>query len=273
MIKSVRISICLTLVVVLFTTSCSSIFEDRNKCPANLILDCSLFKKEINKLDVWIEDASGIKKYRYDLIDETSPFFIIPVVKGDVKCYVWGNLTYQTQLIPESKLLTRTKLLKRETSLCDSLFFYTTSKYINADTSVVILHPYKQFATIHLTVKNYDYYTKMLARLSSNSNGFYFDGAIHSGSSLSVKEVLNGRCQLRLLRQNSISDIMLYLDYTYELISRRFIFNLGDHLKSLNYDMTAVNLSDIDIEIDMAKMVAFISIRDWDKVFSFDIEI
>ena len=261
------------LLILCGLASCSKIFESREHCPAVVFTDFSEIGPEIENLMMWLEDSEGNSYSAAVPKSEFGQLRDFYVAKGDIRCFVWGNVKSATICSIESKMTPKATLFKRDEVLCDSLYFFTKKRYVTTDTVVIKVHPNKQFANIFLTVLEAGLYEEIKVTLNTPSRGFYYDGNIASGSSQTIAAVQGDRSRLRLLRQQDLQGISLDFLYQYRGEKSSLNFDLSKYLIESKYDMNAIDMKDIYLTIDLVNMRVSLSIDGWNVVIDIGIEI
>lgn len=253
--------------------SCDKIYEDKTDCPTVVYTDFSKMGEHIRNVQLWLEDSKGNSFSKLVLKSDFGHFEHFSLSKGVVKCYAWGNVHSATICSVETKNSPKMMLIKRDNILCDSLYLFSTMKVVNKDTTVIIITPHKQFATIYLKFVNAQWCEKIKTTLISSAKGFYYDGEIISGSSFSGSEVFNDISILRLLRQNTLSDLVINVEYYDGSSWDEYKIDLSKYLIESRYDMKQEDLKDIFLTVDFSNFTTQILIGDWDVIPVEDVEI
>lgn len=261
------------LLILCGLTSCDKIFESRKECPALFYADFSQLGPSIENVMIWLEDSKG-NSYS-EVIDkgEFGHKKEFNVAKGETRCFVWGNVKSATVCMSETKMAPRMLLVKRDNLLCDSLYFCSNNRTVLKDTAVFTPNPHKQFATIYLSVKEFERYENIVSTLNCPSRGFYYDGEIAAGASASRQEVEKGSAILRLLRQKDLDDITLDISYMLDNEGYNLDFDLGEYLRQSNYNMAEKELKDIHLSVDLINFTISITIGGWSSVFDIGVEV
>lgn len=261
------------LLILCGLASCDKIFESRKECPATVFADFSQLGPEIENVMIWLEDSKGNS---YSEVIEKGEFGHkkdFRIGKGEVRCFAWGNVKSATVCMTETKMTPRMLLVKKENVLCDSLYFCSKNRTVLKDTAVFALHPHKQFATIYLSVKEFERYKDIVATLNSVSMGFYYDGDFVSGNAATKRDVKAGSCILRLLRQKNLSGIEVDIAYMIDNEEYNLDFDLGEYLIKSNYNMSEPELKDIYLSVDLINFTVSVTIGGWTSVFDIGIEV
>lgn len=268
----------LSLLLLWCSVSCTGmVWEDRGECPCRLTLDLRHIPPEIKTMHLWFFGENDRILYRDTLGPETlESAYSLLVEKGQIRYFVWANIGEATKVIDDSTL--NISLLKRDGFPADSLYFYSGTVDTRSEYAGDVIMPGKEFATVHLVMKNHRGEADMLQmELLSNSSGFYVDKRFLPGQG-SVNtcpyqiEQGDALFSSRISRQASLQDIRMCITYHDRGTSIPIAdYPLGEWLSGNGYDMHAFNLSDITLVLDLSTNFITIRAEDWLTTFPAEI--
>lgn len=260
-------------------SGCSRIKEDRSVCPCLCSLDFSQVNPDIKVLHLWFFDQAGDLLGRDTLYPpEYGGAYEIELKRGTVNYHIWGNISTGTELTDDLTL--NSSLVKMENASADSLFYSTKELNTKAEVKCDTVVMNKEYATVNFTLKGpFEEDENLYLELSCRTIGQYIDGrSIEDRCTIQSAPVTdsNGSClfRFRIMRQKSLHGIRV------AIITKRNAqavviedYPLGDWLIRSGYDMSAINLSDISVVLDVTMGFITIEIADWQTTLPVKIEI
>ncbi len=250
-------------------TSCSTIFEDRSKCPSALVLDYSSADERVKSANVWIIGSNGELLHRRDITESSLRLKdIYSVARGETLCYVWANIGSST--LCNMEYSSSAKLINAGSGLADSLYLYRANVVVNRDTLFVRVEPSKMYANIYISYNSFFEGDRVVAKLSSPYGAFALDGTPLMEQLRCERVAHTPKEMLRLLKPADYSGIGIEFTYTPNGGAPIGLkYDLGNWLSSTKYDLG--QMKDIYIEIDLSSFSAFITTDKWKIVPDFDI--
>lgn len=287
-----------TTVVSLLFSGCNTIEEDRSDCPCWLSIDVSHVDKSVANLHLWFFDNSGALLYRDTLYPEEYAYpYRIEIKRDMITYHAWGNIGRGTIL--DDNLSLSASLTKTEDVSADSLYSYsgTLSTIGETATDTIILN--KEFATVDITLLSVPQQgDDIYLELYCSTAGRYIDRRYIAGTSrirvdnentgtksLPIKfgpptvelwAPENTHFSFRLIRQEEkyVKDMSMTLFAVHdnkESIIATLPF--GEWLLESGYDMTAQNMEDINMTLDLSLNYVTVTIDNWQTTVPADITI
>lgn len=260
--------------------SCNSIKEDRSKCPCWCSVDFSLVDSSIESLHLWFFDNTGRLLCRDTVYSwEYDDFYEVELNRGDVRCYIWGNLLDNTLLNDNSTL--SSSLLKAEKCDADPLYFY--SKIIDAggESCCDTVAMKKEHTVVDIQLKGgYSAENGVYMKLKGGTLGHYVNGSFIRESfytySYPQRNDSKELCFFRfiLMRQEVLEELYMTI---YTMCDGKEVAikdcPLGKWLVTSGYDMKAEELSDVSLILDISLGFVSISAEDWKTTVPVKIEL
>lgn len=277
--RKVFIQKSILLLLILSCTSCTGwIWENRDDCPCALTLALQRIPSGVGVMHLWVFGPDDRLLYR-DTLERQSlgTDYTIRVKRDQIRYFIWGNIKEATELKDGATL--DISLTKREGASADSLYFYSGNVDTRCESVTDTIVPGKEFATVQVAVKNCNRNAEELClELLLNSSGFYVDRRFLSGQgSISAQPYLQEKRDAlfapRIARQASLREMRLVLTaYHRGMPVSVADYPLGEWMADHGYDMQAVNLSDVTLEIDLSVNFVTIQTEDWKSVFPVQID-
>lgn len=257
---------------------CSTITEDRSKCPNWYVIDFSEVNSSIENLHLWFFDENGTLLF-YDTLYpyEYENLYEMELKRGKVNLYVWGNLLANTLL--ENIITSEASLIKIETAQADSLYRYYKTLDTDGESgldTVIVRKEYTKLSVQMMGAELLDVPIKM--RLDCSTCGRYVNGDfIESQSSIYANPIEESGMYysaFNLFRQRVLQDLKLSVikqDKVEKYLLREF--PIGEIMVQQGYDMDADNLKDITINIDISIGVISLVCEDWQVVVPVNIRL
>lgn len=269
--------ICLAAVIIL---SCTSIEEDRSKCPCWCSVDFSQVDSSIGFLHLWFFDNTGTLLYRDTVYSwEYDEFYEVRLDRGAVEFYIWGNVLGNTLLNDNSTL--RSSLLKAETCDADPLYFYGKRLDAGGESCCDTVLMQKEHAVVNILLEGgYAAGSELYIGIEGTTSGLYVNRNLiqerfctYSYPQANAPEE-PCRFSFRLMRQAVLEDLYMTL-YTVNDGKKVVIKDcpLGVWLALAGYDMKAENLSDVSLVIDISLGIVSIAAEDWEMAVPVKIEL
>ena len=258
-------SVIAALALVIVAASCS-VFEDRMDCPCFLVVDYALVNDQAQR----------------------------PTAEGRVHSLLYnpeccGNITHMSISCPDYDTIACTKgeavfsaiyspaavPLKSARGVIvysvghevDSVYGCHESLSLYEEKQYVKVAIHKQFSTVNLIVKESDALVRG-ADLTVVGNSCGYDVMSFAPVTGEYRLELEGdSSQVRSFRIPRQADYSLTLHIERASEGDSYDFPLGECLADIGYDFDVPDLSDFDVEIDLAKMTALIKVMDWDKEY------
>lgn len=269
--------ICLLIAAVI---SCNSIKEDRSKCPCWCSVDFSLVDSSIESLHLWFFDNTGRLLCRDTVYSwEYGDFYEVELNRGDVRCYIWGNLLDNTLLNDNSTL--SSSLLKAEKCDADPLYFCSKILDAGGETCCDTVLMKKEHAVVDIQLKGgYTAENGLYIKLKGGTLGHYVNGSFIKESfytySYPHTNDFKESCffRFRLMRQEVPEELYMTI---YTMCDGKEVeikdCPLGKWLVASGYDMKAEELSDVSLILDISLGFVSISTEDWETTVPVKIEL
>lgn len=279
--KSIFLWLLICLLTTQFGSSCKSkVYEDRDECPCLLRLSFGNCEN-IGSFRIWIfDEEENILKQELFSPAETGELYETTIPKCIFKVYVWGNVGDNTLFAYDG---TNSMLKQNRNSSFDRLYFgNATGNCLKRDVVSLEVEMYKQYAAVELNVHCPQASSLNIEQLTAhtiiNSIGYYLNGKTVDGKSTidtatpgSIDETDNSRVlsfEYNMARPVSFSGLSIELkDGVKDILA----VNLGELLKSNNYNINNSNLNDIKLYIDLSAGTCLISCKDWEETDDVDI--
>lgn len=248
----------------------SCVKESRDECPCYLFFGHKGFVTNGYSEDMTLHVFNGSRL----CLDQTES--VPDLVNDDCEVGVErGNLDVSGLGGIDAMELRDRQLLIHEGNQCDPVYSFTDQVETYRERALVYGEITKQYALITLdiiipsSVSNPEY------RITGNSVGFdIFSMDPVEGDFSCIAALTDGRYSFRVPRQ---SDDALKLEIwsSESNVGTKKVGSvfLGYYIKKLGYDWTAPSLTDIDLRIDLVSSTITISIRDWNIVEMYTIDI
>lgn len=257
-----------TAMLLFLSASCSKTFEDREKCPCVLTLDCSGLPSSVRTLDVWIIDGSGSSSYmkKAYISDFSSPVTIEINRLQITDICVWGNMK-NTEFHGSG---IDTYFIKKKRVDADSLYREIEHADSRCDELYHKLSLTKEFARVTLLFSpSMSFDTEMELIYHQPVSGYYIEGGSVEGdasTSLLLRQLPDGQhtASFNMLRNDLKNTSELELIVPVEKQGRvRFLIPIWKHLQNAGFDMEKRNLDDITFSLDYAFNITGVAITDW----------
>ena len=258
--------------------SCSTINEDRTKCPCWYTIDFTEVDRRVSNLHLWIFDENGVEICRDSLHGGDYGEYNVELGRGKAYCYVWGNILNSTSL--HEKVSLDSYFVKADNCSSDPLYFYAAVMETAREQGYDRVELHKEYARVDFTVKgNIGYKWPLQMEILLQENGRYVNGGFvkEPGSVYANSQILetnNHIFTFIIMRQSSLGGIVARItavDDGKEAVVKELPF--GQWLISAGYDMNARDLEDIKIELDIAMGILSIKCAGWQRVQPVKIEI
>ena len=257
-----------------------TVLEERNVCPCCLTVDFSAVDNGIREWQMWLFSQEGEVIFKDTIYRRsyTSPYVVEVPRNSKVQCLMWGNARGGTYV--EEEFSMSTSLVKRDSVMSDSLFFYKDYISTMGENSSFTVMPSKEFATVDIFIKGWlgDDYEAQVAVICASA-GFYVSkeflerGAVTYASVYELGDTYT-HFRSRILRQPDTENVLLKLyirdlnpDGSLGEIKVDTEVPLGEYLFENGYDMGNLSLEDIEIEIDYSYNRFQVKVADWEATY------
>lgn len=255
------------IVIMLMACTGCSIKEDRSGCPCTVILDLSgVDDGRFHFLTVRAESADGFL-FR-DVVSGTPlpDRYAFKVPRGDVRMNV---ICEDGGEVPVGDINESGVYRIPEKSECPPVYLAMENLDTDKDAVEVPVCPKKNYCRVFVEMLSVGPYVVGL-NILGNVCGYESDGTPLPGDFFftSVFET-GGVCEVSVPRQSDASLRLQIIDGSGVLKD----FALGEYIAASGYDWNAEELDDIGIAIDYARTKITFKVRDWEKIFEFDVVI
>ncbi len=269
-------SVCHFLCVFMIICAGCSIKEDRSGCPCLLVLDFSGIEEDrFHFLTVRVESPDGF------LFQETvpgGPFpdrFSVRVPRRDMKIKVYGEALSGVTEYDGDEFITLGEIcpdgsyVVPESSGCPPVYLFAEDVSTASDYVEVPVAVRKNYCRISISMLAEGPYMFGL-NIVGNICGYDADFMPLSGDFICPSGITDGAvCEVSVPRQTDASLRLQILEYGG--VAKDFA--LGEYIRESGYDWTAEELDDISIVIDYIRTRITFRVRDWEKVFEFNVTI
>lgn len=240
----------------LILSSCDTIREKREACPSIVTLDLSNTDPLIDYLTIWFFGQDGALLEKDTVLKENyRNLYNVKMKRELVECHVWGN--------PDT----------------DSLYYCRKDIDATGETAMAEIVVCREHADIFLLL---DGYTEGGA--VSSSIACTTKGRMVNGDYVEKENIIEGVAgkgpegkllfRHRMIRQKDISAMKLTItSFSPDGLRHEHVYNLGEWLRSLDYDMNARNLEDVVIEADFSFSYFNITVEPWNFGEKFEVTV
>lgn len=275
-------AVCMGIVMMILGPGCS-IREDRSECPCRVTIDLSGFDRDrFSFLGVTAVSADGFCYDRLLYGNGIPEILTLNVPKG----VIWLNMmTEEDNMYPYGFLPYGASHDGRPQCACtvgDSGYYiigkgegcppvyrHTVIAGMSGDVYPVVADLKKNFCRITVRLISG---TEQEFGLEFRGNvcGYRISGSPLEGDFIYRSDIVSGgSCTLSVPRQSDGSLTMVVSDDDGEPRE----FPLGEYIIAGGYDWSAESLDDIEVVLDYVKTEIVFKVRDWEKIFQFDIVI
>ena len=267
----------LLLVIVLLCAGCS-IKEDRSECPCTLVLNLNDVRKEyFSFLTVRAESSDGFLFQDIVPCSGLSDRLILKVPRTDIRVNVVGEAVMNAieegddACVPLGEIRNNGSYIIPEWSECPPVYLFMTKVSTVSDLVEVPVSLKKNYCRISiemLAVQSYEFGLGIVG----NFCGYDVAGRPLPGDFGFSSIIKNGKVvEVSVPRQEDNSLRMQLSDTGDGGVVREFA--LGEYIAAVGYDWAAEELEDIHVVIDYVRTKITFKVRDWEKVFEFDVVI
>lgn len=258
------------IVACLFFFGCSGIFEERTACPCLFVANTEEVGRNVGNIHVWFFNQDGtllLKDTMYRA--QFGGDYIIELSRDIVSYYMWANISsseVEGGISPESALRIG------EDALPDSLYLFENKADMRCESIRDTIRLRKEYAEIDLVFKGRsDLLGKEpLITIECGTNGRRIDGGYPEGT-VSIHGVGiyvsddEREYIFRIWRQSEIETMFLKIENS--------VVPFGKILHDRGYDMSARDLADIKMVIDLSSDSMTLDVGDWIVELPVEIEI
>ena len=258
-----------------------TVLEERNVCPCCLTVDFSAVDNGIREWQMWLFSQEGEVIFKDTIYRRsyTSPYVVEVPRNSKVQCLMWGNARGGTYV--EEEFSMSTSLVKRDSVMSDSLFFYKDYISTMGENSSFTVMPSKEFATVDIYLQGWvgiDFDSEM--KLVCASSGFYVNGEFYPGEVACNMQVFDlgdyySHFRGRILRQADTENIMLSLRIWKLEINGSpgdtvvdMDIPIGRYLDENGYDIQSIDMQDITIGVDYSYNRLLVKAEDWEATYT-----
>lgn len=261
-------------------SSASCVKESREHCPCylNFAHDGFCNNGYLDNLSLYVVEEGGrssMKTYRVE--DMITDDCFVEVKRGDLNVY--GLVGLSTMVHHDEHFLTIPYGQQ-----CDSIMSFYDRVAAHGERAKVYGAINKLYARVKMTIKFPDVEGKVVVKVVGNTCGLDMRTTKGlKGPFMCLAEHLgHGLHTFRVPRQSDNSLILEIwevpadssADTELEEGRKLSFLNLGEMVtEKLEYDWNEEYLADIDLDVDFVKSIVTISIKDWDRVEIFDMDI
>lgn len=263
----------------MFHAGCT-VLEDRSSCPNWLVLDMQDVDSEIKEWQIWLFSSGGEFLYKDTIYRRSysSPVTLEVPRRKSVCCYMWGNVRGASRLNEKYSTASTVEKLKGVSS--DSLYFFSDTLSTDREDSYIKVCPVKEFATVDIYLKGWtgnDFIADV--ELECASSGFYVNREFVQKESVIYPQMGDlgnyyTHFSCRMLRQQDNENIVLRLklrdvenDGSAGSIILEKEIPLGEYLQSNGYNMQALNMQDVQMEVDYSYNRLLIRADEWEAEY------
>lgn len=270
-------------IIMMILGSGCSIREDRSGCPCRVTIDLSGFDRDrFSFLGVTAVSADGFCYDRMLYGDDIPGILTFHVPKGPILLdmiteegnkYPYGFLPYGTSHddgMPSSGASGDSEYyIVGKGEDCPPVYMQTVSADMSGDMYCAVADLRKSYCRITVRLLSGEGEGFGL-EFRGNVCGYGLSGSPLGGDFIYFSDIVpGGTCSLSVPRQSDGSLVMVVSDDDGEQRE----FPLGEYILACGYDWSAESLDDIEVVLDYVKTEIVFKVRDWEKIFQFDIVI
>lgn len=261
-------SVCHFVMAVAFVACVGcSVKEDRSECPCIVVLDLSgVDDGRFRSLTVRAESSDGFLLHEIVSGNPLPDKFMVKMPRGEIRMNIIcedGN-EVMTGSFNDSGVYRIP-----ENSECPPVYF--TVGRLNTDTDMVEVpvDPKKNYCRVFIEMLSTGPYIGGL-NIIGNVCGYDIEGRpMHGDFRFASGLEEGGVCEVNVPRQSDTSLRLQIIDGSGILKD----FALGEYIAASGYDWNAEELDDIGVAIDYSRTKITFKVRDWEKIFEFDVVI